>query len=316
MIKRLFLTGMISALLTTQAFAFWIWTPETNRWINPKYAVKDTPKLQLEYSLEFYEQKDFKKAMAELQKLIAHYPKAREAAEAQYYIGLCREGLGEPYKAVKDYQVVIEKYPFSERAPEIVKRQYELGESLMEGAAEKKGFVATIIGGDYDVIDVFRTVIRNAPYGPYAAPAQYKIGLYLQEKQLYQEARDEFEKTINDYPESEWASAAKYQIALSDAKRSADAQYSQKVTKAAVEEFKHFVKENPDAELSQKAKDHINSLREKEAENSFIIAEYYEKRKQYESAKIYYSSIISDYDNTTWASKALERLQSIGKQVK
>ena len=68
----------------------------------------------------------------------------------------------------------------------------------MGGEGRSGKFVSTLIGSEYDVIDVFRTVIKNAPYGKYAAPSQYQIGLYLSEKGLLQEARDEFEKVINE----------------------------------------------------------------------------------------------------------------------
>lgn len=317
MLKKSILIIILYSLFTLSprvAYAFWIWTPETNKWINPKYAVKETPKDQLTYALEFYNSADFKGALKEFRKLIKHYPRAREAAEAQYYIARCFEDQGQFLEAFKQYQIVIEKYPFAERSGEIIKRQYDIGNQILDGRAQRNKFIKTIVGGDYDVIEIFRKVIKNAPYGEYAAPAQYKIGLYLQEKRMYQEARDEFEKTLNDYPDSEWAKAAKYQIALSDAKRSSGAQYDQKITEAAIEELEDFVKEHPSAELSKSARGEIHQLREKEAENNFLIAEFYEKQKKYKAAKLYYSEIVEQYKNTSWATQALERLRELNKE--
>ncbi len=293
------------------AHAFWVWTPQTNRWVNPKYSVKETPKDQLQYALEAFNAKQWKKARDEFDRLIKYYPRAREAADAQYYIAVSLENEGKLVEAFRAYQRVIEKYPFSERSGEVVKRQYDLGNQMLEGNDKRSQFVKTVIGGDYDVIEIFRAVIKNAPYGEYAAPSQYKIGLYLQEKQLYQEARDEFEKTINDYPSSEWAKAARYQIAVSDAKRSSDAARDQKVTEAAIDQFKSFVQDYPDADLSDQAKDNIRSLKEKEAANAFLVAQFYEKQKKVNAAKVYYHAIVEDYANTTWASKALERLRAL-----
>lgn len=313
--KRLFLMTACAVLLfQAHAFAFWIWTPETNRWINPKYDVKGTPEEQLTFAKGFYKAKDYKKAIQEFEKLIRSYPKAREAAEAQYFIGQSLEDQIRLYEAFKAYQKVAEKYPFSERFTEIIERQFKLGERLLSGEGRGGKFVSTLVGGEYNVIDIFRTVIKNAPYGKYAAPSQYQIGLYLSEKGLFPEARDEFEKVINDYPDSEWVKAAKYQIALVDAKRSTAPQYDQKVTQAAVEEFKEFVKVYPDAELSQKAQNQISQLRDKEAENSFLVAKFYEKNKNYKSAKIYYETIIAEYKDTPWATKALEKLRDFAQK--
>jgi outer membrane protein assembly factor BamD len=297
------------------ASAFWVWTPETNKWVNPKFSVKETPKEQFAYAMGFYEAGDLEKARVEFSKLIKHYPRAREAADAQYYLAKMLEDQGQLYKAFGEYQVVIEKYPFSERAGDIIERQYRIGTELMEGREKRNKIINVVVGGDYDVINVFRTVIKNAPYGKYAAPAQYKIGLWLQEKQLYQEARDEFEKTINDYPESEWAEAARFQIAMSDSLRSSEAQYDQQVTKVAIDQFKDFVEENPDAELSQSAREQIRKLREKEAKNNFLVAQFYEKHKKYDAAKVYYNTIVQDYKTTTWAPRALEKLQTINQKL-
>lgn len=311
----IFFSAILLVSWNSRVFAFWMWTPESNQWVNPKYDVKDSPPKQLEYAEGFYEAKDYKKAIAEFEKLIKHYPRAREAPEAQYHVGLCLEEQDKPYDAFRAYQKVIEKYPFSERTADVVERQYKIGERLLEEGNQRNKVISAVIGEGYAVVDVFRHVIKNAPYGKYAAPSQYKIGLYLNEKGLYQEARDEFEKVINDYPDSEWVKAAQYQIAVADAKRSTKSQYDQGVTKAAVAEFEDFVKTYPDAELSKKAQQQVAQLRNKEAENNFLIARFYEKQKNYSAARIYYTTIVEDYGDSPWAGKAQEKLAALGSKV-
>lgn len=310
--QRILLIIVTSIILlpVTNSHAFWVWTPETNKWVNPKYAVKETPSEQLDYAKDFFEAEDYDAAYREFRKLIKHYPRSMEAPEAQFYVARILQEQGKPYEAFKEYQTVIEKYPFSDLAPKIVKIQYDMGVDMLEGDL-KKGGVFGVLGGEYDVPEIFRAVIKNAPYGEYAAPSQYKIGLYHMERGMFVEARDEFEKVINDYPDSEWAKAARYQIALSDAKRSTDAAYDQKITESAREEFENFLKMYPDAELTDEAKSQISELKEKEAENAFMVAKYYEKSKNYRSAKIYYKKVVDEYKNSVWASKALERYQAM-----
>jgi outer membrane protein assembly factor BamD len=302
-----------AAYLSDKA-AFWVWTPETNKWINPKYAVKDTPQEQLQVGLDFYEMQEYKKAIREFEKLLKAYPRARQAPDAQFIIGKCYEDQGELHRAFKEYQVVVDKYPFSELSAEIVGKQYDIGLRLLDGEKKGNGFLNALSGNEYDVIDVFKAVIKNAPYGDLAAPAQYKIGLYLLEKRLYQEARDEFEKVINDYPGSEWAKAAKYQIATTDAQRSTGAEYDQKVTQAAIEEFNEFIESYPEAELSQEAKHQIQVLREKEAENSYKVAQFYEKQKNYRAAKIYYQAVVDDFGASSWSSQALNKIREMSRK--
>jgi len=312
MFRRVIISILFIFIGASQAHAVWIWTPQTGKFINPKWAVKSTPREQLEYGLAFLNGQKYPLAIAEFKKLIKHYPRSKEAPEAQYYIGKIQEELNKPYDAFKAYQMVIDKYPFSERAGEIVEIEYQIGNQLLEGRNKRGKFAEVFVGGDDRLIDVFRTVIKDAPYGKYAAISQYKIGLYLKEKALYDEARDEFEKTMNDYPTSEWAKAAQFQIAMADTKRSGNIQHEQKTTQLAIDGFKEFVKSHPESELTSEAKNQILRLRDKESQNSFIIAQFYEKHKNYKAARVYYKEMINKYADTVWAPKALVRLKIIG----
>jgi outer membrane protein assembly factor BamD len=213
--------------------------------------------------------------------------------------------------AVDAYQLVVDKYPFSDLGPKVVERQYDIAVMLMEGKARDSQLAESLLGSEHKVVEIFRKVIKNDPYGPYAPSAQYKIGLYFQARGEYQEARDEFEKTLNDYPNTKWAESAKYQIALSDSKRSVKPQYDQKVTSVAVDGFKEFVAAHPESELSKDAQGQIKLLREKEAENSFVVAEYYRKTGKYASARLYYKTIMDKYGDTIWALKAGAKLKNL-----
>ncbi len=310
--KRLLFLLIFLFSYAGNTYAFWMWTPETNQWINPKFAVKDTPKEQFDLAMQAYDAKQFKESSNEFEKLLKHYPRSVEAPDAQFYIAKIIEDDGDFFAAYKEYQKVVDRYPFSERSAEVIQRQYDIGVKLLNGEQTKGKIRDAITGGaDYNIIEVFRSVIKNAPYGPLAAVSQYKIGLYLEEKQLYPEARDEFEKVINDYPNSEWIKPAQYQIAVCDSKRSTRAAYDQKVTQSAVDEFEEFVEIYPDAELSGNAKTEIQKLRDKEAENNFVIAQFYEKQKQYQSAKLYYQTVVDKFPNSPWASKSLNKIRQM-----
>jgi len=310
--RNLILSALFLVMCPPLVGAVWIWTPETGKFINPKWEVKSTPQDQLEYALSFMDQNKYDKAIAEFKKLINNYPRAKEAPEAQFYTGQCLQNLNKLFEAYKAFQLVIDKYPFSERAQQIVALEYQLGNYLLEGRDHRSKWSQAVLGSDERVIEIFRTIIKDAPYGKYAAIAQYKIGLFLKEKGMYQEARDEFEKTMNDYPTSEWAKAAKFQIAMADTSRASDAQHEQKVTDVAMQEFKEFVKSHPDSELTPQAKQQIDRLKEKEAENNFVIASFYEKQKNLKAARIYYKEVVNNFADTSWAPKAQARLKVIG----
>lgn len=295
----------------TPVQAFWLWTPETGAWVNPKYSVKETPQEQLLYAQSFFDARQFGEALREYKKIIKFYPKAREAADAQFAIARTWEEMGKMSKAVSEYQMVVDKYPFSDLGPKVTERQYLIAIALMEGKTKDSQLASSLLGTEHKVVEIFQKVIKNDPYGPYAPSSQYKIGLYYQARREYQEARDAFEKTLNDYPDSKWAESARYQIASSDAKRSVGAQYDQKVTNIAVKGFEDFVRTNPESELSKEAEAQIDMLRVKEAENAFVVAQFYEKQKKTDAARIYYNSVVEKYGDTVWAKKAAGRLMAL-----
>lgn len=103
---------LILGLSFSPAQAYWIWTPKTGKWINPKTAVKSTPEAQFELAKNLYDRKNYEEAQREFKKLLKHYPKSKEAAEGQYYLGLTEDAKGNLYDAYQAYQKVIDKYPF------------------------------------------------------------------------------------------------------------------------------------------------------------------------------------------------------------
>jgi outer membrane protein assembly factor BamD len=311
-----FAAAVVLVVACAPAHAFWIWTPESGKWVNPKHSVKQTPMEQLAYANEFFELRKYEDALREYKKLLKSYAKAREAAQAQFGIGRVWEELKKYWRAVEEYQKVVDRYPFSDLGPKVVERQYVIANLFLEGKAKDREFAKSLLGNEYKIPDIFIKVIKNDPYGPYAPASQYKIGLFHLEKKEYQEARDAFEKTVNDYPDSKWAESARYQIAVADSKRSVGAQYDQKTTNIAVQGFEDYVKTNPDSQLSEAAKAQINTLRLKEAENNFVVGEYYWKTKKYKSAKIYWQTVADKYGDTPWGAKAQAKLNTIPSDIK
>lgn len=307
------LTIIFLGLTVNPAYSFWIWTPKTGKWINPKTAVKSTPQEQFAFAVGRYEAKKYVEAKHEFKKFLKAYPKSSEAAESQYYLGLIEETSGNLYEAYLAYQKVIDKYPFSERIQEVIQREYKIAEEFMAGKKRKAMGISFPV--ENPAIEIFTKIIENSTYGPLAANAQYKLGLVLKGLARYYEAEEAFNKVISNYPDSEWAGAAKFQIAVCRQAVSRGPDYDQGATKEAKEKFENFVREHSDAALSSDAEKNIEKLKEKEAESKYNIARFYEKQKAYEAAKVYYSDIIKNYPNSgMWAAMALERLQVLEKR--
>jgi outer membrane assembly lipoprotein YfiO len=308
------LLSLMLVFSCNQACAYWIWQPKTGQWINPKATLKASPKEQLEFAKSLYEAKSYDEAKRECQQLLKVFPKAAEAAEAQYYLALIAEAKGNLYEAFLGFQKVIDKYPFSERITEIVEKEYKIGESFMAG--EKRKAFGVNLPVENPAIEIFTKVVENSTYGPLAAKAQYKLGLVLKGLARYYEAEEAFNKVITNYPGSEWVGPAQFQLATCRAAVSTGPEYDQMAAKEAKEKFEEFVKDHPDAVLSADAEKNIGQLEEKEAEGSFTIGRFYEKQKQLDAAKIYYNDIVVNHPKSPFAAQAFERLRVLEKRTK
>ena len=314
--RKLRLAVLLAVLvfsISNLGYCYWIWSPKTGKWINPKNEVKPDPKEQLAFAGAMYDSKDYAGAIIEFKKLIKHYPKSYEASEAQFFIGACHEKSGKLYEAYQAYQKVLDKYPFTKRTDEIIQNEFNIAEKFMD---IKKSALGAAFTGENPAVEIYQKVIDNSKYSKLAPQAQYKLGLYMQKLSRYQEAQDEYEKLISEYPESEWVEPAKYQLAICLSKVSSKIGYDQKPSEEARQKFEEFVIDHPAANITKEAEEQISRIKDNEAKGNFKIAQFYEKQKSFSSAKLYYQDIIDNYPRTEWAAKALERLKELENKKK
>jgi len=269
--------------------------------------------LQLKAALNYFDAEDYKRALTEFKKLLAYYPDAREAAEAQFYKARCYEGLNHHYQAFKEYQRLIARYPNSMRIQEATERQYKIGEWFLTWKGKRLLGVPLNVFSDHPAIEIFTKIVEVVPYSEYAPKSLYKLGTLFVNLSRYDEAKEAFQRLIDNYPKSEWAEAAKYQLALSSSKSSLAAEYDQSATQEARVRFEEFLRKHPDAKISQEASKELSALKERQAKNNFDTAVFYEKQKRFQSALIYYQIVVDNYPESEVAELAKEKIESLKK---
>jgi len=299
-------------ILAADSHAYWVWTPESGTWTNPKYAVKDTPKEQYDWAMSFFDTKDYKKGIAEFKKLVSSFPNSEYAPKSQYYVGRCFEELGNYYDAFTAYQQVIDKYPYTEKTDEIIEREYRIGNLFFSGQKDKILGVPIMPSLD-KAVEIYTKVVSNAPYSQFADKAQFQLGLTHEKLQTYSEAVKAFKKLIDQYPKSELLEQAKYELAYSTSKASLAPGYDQRSTDEAIEVFENVANQAGQSEEVVKT---LSSLKEKKANSLYDTAKFYEKQKHYDSAFIYYKNIIDKYPETSIANAAAKKLEYIKDKLK
>ncbi len=198
---------------------------------------------------------------------------------------------------------------------EIIEREYRIANYFYTGQKAKLMGIA-ILPAKGKAIEIFGTVLENAPYGKYADISQYKLSQCYMDLKDYINAALGFKKIIENYPKSPLVDDAKYKIALCAADSTTGPEYNAEDTDKAIKEFKDFVKRYPDSHMEKEARSFIEKLENQKAQNNFNIAQFYEKQGNIESAIIYYEEILGKYPGSILASKSLERLQVISKEAK
>lgn len=306
--------SLLATILLPPAWGFWVWTKESGEWVNPKYAVKDTAEEQFLWAKDLFEKADYKRAIAEFRKLIKHYPKSRFAPTSQYYVGRCYEEMGYYYEAFRDYQKVIDKYPYTEKVEEIIERQFKLGNLFYSGQKDKLLGIAIIPSIDR-AIEVYEKVVSNAPYGPYADKAQYQLALTYRKLGDYTQACIELRKLLEQYPKSDLLEKARYELAFCSSKASLKPSYDQSATDEAISIFERSLQDEETVENVEETKELLANLKEKKAQTLFDTARFYEKRKKYQSAVLYYDEIRQEYPDTDLAAKASAKSAELKKRM-
>ena len=302
------LVCLIGVAQPPAAYAAWVWSPQTG-WVGPAGAVKDSPEEQLAFAMAFFERDDFDRAAVEFKKLLRVYKESPEAAESQYSLGRSAEEDGDYYKAFLEYRKTIQTYPSTKRFDEILEREYQLANHFLAGKKRKLFGTAAILPARDKAVELLQAIVEDGPFSEYGQLAQYKLGLAYQSLQEYESAVSAFEQLITRFPDSPLVDDARFQIAQASLKGTFRPGYDQSPTDLAVRELEAFLQEYPESDLAGEAGGRLKELRERRAQHEYEVAQFYERRRQFTSARIAYEAIVERYPQTSWGPKATERIQ-------
>ena len=306
---------LFSALVCVEmSYAFWVWTPGSKTMINPKFAVKDTPREQFDWAMRFFRQNDFQRAANEFSRLTEYYPDSDLAPESQYYAGRSYEELAKYYFAFQNYQKTADKYPYTKRMEEIIEREYNIANIFQTKEVPKLMEIELSVSLDR-AVEIYKSVIENSPFGKYSDKAAYKIAECYRRMMKYGDAVEYYDKVIKDHPESDLVPEAKYQLAYTKYEASLDPEYDQESTEEALEEFQYISKNTPVPGIAKEADKVIEELKGKKADSLLKVAEFYEKQKKYKGAIMYYKDIVSKFAGTEASGYAKDRINYLKKKV-
>jgi len=152
--------------------------------------------------------------------------------------------------------------------------------------------------------DKFDYIIMTDPGSKLANESQYYKGESLFQMKEYDKAWVTFDSYVRFSNDIIQIEKSRYRICECAIYLSNSFQRDQTQTQRALDQLQMFIEDFPQSELAQDAEEAITALRIKLAEKDFEVGRLYLKLEEYESALIYFRSVLNHYYDTDFADDA------------
>ena len=271
---------------------------------------------QLEVAQQAFDKQDYKLATKAARRVVRIWPFSDYAPDAQYLVGRSHEERGQDEKAFKAYQTLVEKYPKAAKYDDVVARQYEIANRYLAGQWFKLWGVIPFFPSMDKTVQMYEKLIKNGPYSEVAPQAQMNIGTAREKQSDYPAAVKAYETAADRYHDRKEVSAdAIYKAGLAYLKQASTAEYDQSIAGQAIATFTDFITLYPRDARVPEAQKHIAALRTEQARGSLIVARFYEKKRQWDGALVYYNEVLIRDPQSTYAEEARKRIEQIKQRT-
>lgn len=273
---------------------------------------RESAREQLQVAQDAFDKKDYGLALKAAKRTVKLRKLSDYAPQAQYLIGRCYEAQHKDEKAFKAYQEVLEKYPKFKNYQDVQLRQFDIAVRYLNGQFYRLfGYIPIYRSWD-KTAGLFEKVVKNGPYSPIAPQAQMDVGAAREKQKDYPLAVKAYERAADRYADQKQVAAdATFKAGLAYQKEAKTADYDQSVSGKAITTFTDFIALYEDDPRVPDARRRITSLRAEEARGNFSIAQYYEKMKRWESARIYYNAAYAIDANSALGILSRQRIEAL-----
>jgi len=271
---------------------------------------------QLEVAQEAFDKKNFSLAAKAAKRVVSQWPFSDFAPQAQYLFARCREAQGKDEIAFKQYEQLLRKFPKMTNAQEVLDRQFTIANKFLGGQWRKLfGYIPFPPSQD-TTVEMYRQIITNAPYSEVAPQAQMNIGAAREKQKNYAAAVEAYEHVADKYAEREQIAAdALYKAGLAGIKETKTAEYDQNSADRAINTFVDFAALYPNDKRVPETEKKIKDLKTEQARGSYQLARFYEKKKKWKAARIYYNEVVYKDPESKYAQEARTRLVELEKRT-
>ncbi len=271
---------------------------------------KTRAKDQLEVAEKAFEKKEYDLSLKAAKETVKKWPLSDYAPKAQFLVGRSLEEQKKDEEAFKAYQTLLEKYPKVENYQEVLKRQFEISNRYLGGQWFKLWGVVPFFPSMEKTSKMYEKVIKNGPYSDVAPLAQMSIGTAQEKRGEFTDAVKAYEKAADKYHDQKALAAdALFKAGQTHLKQARNAEYDQGVAGRAIASFTDFISLYPEDKRVPEARKNIDGLRAEQARGAIQIAKFYEKKKQWSGALVYYNEVLIKDPESPFAPEAKRRIE-------
>jgi outer membrane protein assembly factor BamD len=282
------------------------WTVEDSSGQTP---VEASASAQLDKAQRLEKAGDYQHAALAYYELTRRFPRSGAAADSQLKAGDMAFAGGDYDQAYTYYNQYLTKYPKGDDFDQALEGMYNVGQKFLAGAKRKMlGFKA--FPSMVRAQEIFENIVKTAPFSKWAPLAQFYAGQALEKRGQPDDAIAAYQEVISRYPTDPAAADAQYQIGYVYLVQSRTA-YDQSAATKSQEAFQDFLAQYPNSEKAPQAQDNLKALQNHENSDTVVIAKYYDKKKDYKAAYIYYNEVIKEQPGSPDAKAAQIRINEL-----
>jgi outer membrane protein assembly factor BamD (BamD/ComL family) len=274
-----------------------------------------TPYEYFTFANESFEQSQWIDVIKYSKLIIDKHPNSRFTKEALFYLGVAYFNLKD-FEIANNYFTQYLKDDFNPKYfEEVMHYKFSIAQLFKQGAKKrmfnwKKG--PKILDAKEDAVKIYDEIIASMPNHDLAIISMYSKAKVLLEDEEYKKGVSAFEDLIDRFEKHELAIQSYIEIQKAYLKQTTYKKQDPNILDLARLNLDKFKTQHPnEAEKMKILQNIILQIEEKFAKGFLEIAQFYEKTNKKQAASIYYTKIVTDFQNTQVAKIAEEKLKKL-----
>jgi outer membrane protein assembly factor BamD len=253
-----------------------------------------------------------------LKEIVRYHSLAPNAAEARFLLGRSYEATQDYRDAFKEYSKLIARYPQSPLYADALNHQLTMA---MDAASGK--LTVPVFWGAWEtsmessvVVNWLREIVEKAPYNDMAATASSILAKFLVDQERPEEARMEYARLVEKYPDSRYAPEAQLMVAQLWADSHTRGDNNLVNLSNAREAYEEFTLRFPNHPEAKKALGEASNMDRLMVQQQLEVGRYYlERSREYTSAIFCLEDVIRQKSINPEAAREAEILLSKAKKA-